>query len=251
MRDLDQLTRDFSEHGFVLIEDLLVGNAKDELDSALTRFLEHIAPTMKKTERVHFSGWDGPVKSLGQMEDYDPFFAELPKRAEFLEIASALLVGEAIPFGVEYFARPPRNDAIAPSHQDNGYFCYKPPESLAFWIAVDEVTETNGGIGYASGSHRAGDLEHEFSGIHGFTQGLTDPEAQLAGYEEVMVELPAGGCAIHHSLCAHRSGPNPTDRNRRAIVLDYRTARAQRDQPRKDRQDAAVKKLLKEKGAGE
>lgn len=136
-------------------------------------------------------------------------------------------LGEEAVFTVfEYFSRPPHSDSIGPYHQDNGYFCYEPPQALAFWIPLDDVDEDNGGVVYAKGSHEAGLLPHEASGIHG-SQRLVDSDEQLRDYPEIAGVLPRGGCTIHHCLTAHRSGPNTTNSRRRAIVADYKTAGAE------------------------
>ena len=103
---------------------------------------------------------------------------------------------------------------------------------------------------YARGSHVAGLLPHEASGIQGFSQRMVAPENQLRPYPEVVAAVPRGGCAIHHCLTAHRSGPNVTDRRRRAIVADYRTVAASESEPLRQKVDRERNELLKRLGGG-
>lgn len=243
--DLKRLCKQFARDGFVVLEELWSAQVTDEVECELGRFVRNVVPGMAREDKVFISGWDGPLKNLGSMQGYDAYFQSLPMREELRKIASALLGDQAISSGVEYFNRSPGSNAVAPYHQDNAYFCYEPADALAFWIPLDDVTEANGGVVYAVGSHATGLLPHQASGLHGFSQGMVYPEKQLAAFREVKIEIPRGGCAIHHVLTAHRSGPNSTDAHRRVMVLNYKTARAVEDLVLKERQKRDVNELLK------
>jgi ectoine hydroxylase-related dioxygenase (phytanoyl-CoA dioxygenase family) len=39
--------------------------------------------------------------------------------------------------------------------------------------------------------------------------------------EAVVIDLPAGGCMFHHCQTLHYTGPNTTDRQRRAFSIHY------------------------------
>tara|TARA_B100001013_G_scaffold39102_1_gene20862 strand:+ start:58 stop:804 length:747 start_codon:yes stop_codon:yes gene_type:complete len=226
MVDLQKLASTFSRDGFVLLDQLWTADETTKIESELDRFIVDCVPGMAKTDKWFTNGLEGEIKNLGFLNRYDPYFEELSKHSLMQEIATALLGSKAIFTGHEYFSRPPHSDAIGPYHQDNGYFFYDPPEALAFWIPLDDVNEDNGGVAYAKGSHNAGTLPHEASGIRGFSQQIVDAENQLKGFPEVFGVLPRGGCAIHHCLTAHRSGSNITDRKRRAMVANYKTTSA-------------------------
>ena len=249
--DLKKLSETFARDGFVVIQQLWDPCFSDEVEREFERFVREVVPGMPRDNKVYLSGWDGPLKSLGGMERFDPFFEGLKNRDDLCQIATALLGHQARAFGVEYFGRPPHSDAVAPYHQDNAYFCYEPAEALAFWIPLDHVKAANGGMVYAAGSHTAGLLPHGASGIHGFSQGMVDPDTRLAAFTEVEVEIPRGGCAIHHALTAHRSGPNPTDSERRVLVVDCKTPRTREDNELRARMAAELEQLLKAVGARE
>ena len=217
----------------------------NEVERELERFLVECVPKMDKVHRTFTDGWEGEVKSLGALDLYDPYFKELGNHELMQETASALLGEEAVFTAFEYFSRPPHSDAIGPYHQDNAYFCYEPSQALAFWIPLDDVDEDNGGVVYAKGSHEAGLLPHEASGIHGFSQRLVDSDEQLRDYPEIAGVLPRGGCTIHHCLTAHRSGPNTTNSRRRAIVADYKTAGAEESKSLRTKLERERDELLK------
>ena len=245
MADLQDLANRFALDGFVTLDQLWSPDETALIEQELDRFLVECVPRMDKVHRTFTDGWEGELKSLGALDRYDDFFRDLLDHAVMREIASTLLGDEVLCTAYEFFSRPPGSDAVGPWHQDNGYMCYEPAEALAFWIALDDVDERNGGVVYARGSHEAGLLPHEASGIHGFSQRLAEAECQLREFPEVVGALPRGGCAIHHCLTAHRSGPNLTDRRRRALVADYRTAKAVESEPLREKLERERDELLK------
>ena len=103
-------------------------------------------------------------------------------------------------------------------HQDAGYVDGKPvPPYVNAWVALDEVTEENGTV-YL--------LPYEEAGTRDRVEHKVDPETQdRIGYfgdaHGVPVIAPAGSIAVFSSTCFHRSGPNTTDRMRRAYALQF------------------------------
>lgn len=103
-------------------------------------------------------------------------------------------------------------------HQDAGYVHGTPvPPYVNAWIALDDVSEENGTI-YL--------LPYEEAGTRERVEHKVDPETQdRVGYfgdglgEAVIA--PAGSIAVFSSTCFHRSGPNTTDRMRRAYALQF------------------------------
>lgn len=111
-------------------------------------------------------------------------------------------------------------------HQDAGYVDGLPvPPYVNAWVALDDVSEDNGTV-YLLPYSEAGTrdrVEHE-----------VDPETQdRVGYfgdalgEPVIA--PAGSIAVFSSTCFHRSGPNTTDRMRRAYALQFAADVVHRD----------------------
>ena len=107
-------------------------------------------------------------------------------------------------------------------HQDGSYAGYLvPPEMITCWVALDDTQAQGGTIEYARGSHRWPRVPPDRGSFHAPEDWL----APLAGAtpegvepERVPVVVKAGGCAFHHSLTFHGSGPNEATRERRALV---------------------------------
>ena len=104
-------------------------------------------------------------------------------------------------------------------HQDTAYndpqFDY---ENLNFWMPLQPVSLANGCLHFVPGSHLSKEILNHYR---------PDPEVEGVECTEVNLDravacpLPAGGATIHHARMLHYSGPNNTDDDRRAYILEY------------------------------
>ena len=109
--------------------------------------------------------------------------------------------------------KKPRCPEEFPWHQDNGYNFISPQSYLTCWIPLVDATIDNGCPWVLPGVHKLGTLEHRH----------TDLGWQcLSGMEQaVPVEAKAGDVVVFSSLTPHRTGPNFTDAERKAYILQY------------------------------
>ena len=107
-----------------------------------------------------------------------------------------------------------------PWHQDNGYTPLLPEEYVTCWLALDDAELDNGCLWVIPGSHRHGTVRHH-GGAGPFRVGHDGPET-----DGVPVPVTRGSVLVFSSLLMHRSGPNHTDRSRRAWILQYCGAEA-------------------------
>lgn len=112
-------------------------------------------------------------------------------------------------------------------HQDSGYVQFNDPGNqhkpyLTCWCALDDMSLANGTISVLP-HDRVGSRNTVFP--HRREEGTND----LIGYEGddpgELVEMPAGSVAVFSSTSLHRSGPNTTDRWRRAYLTQYSAER--------------------------
>jgi phytanoyl-CoA hydroxylase len=107
--------------------------------------------------------------------------------------------------------KKPRSEKVFPWHQDNGYTYVEPQQYLTCWIALTDATLDNGCPWVIPGAHRAGTLRHWMTEA-GWQCVEDAPEA-------VALPLRAGSVALFSSLTPHRTGPNRTDRVRKAYIV--------------------------------
>jgi len=111
------------------------------------------------------------------------------------------------------------------THQDFPYWEFFAPQAARVVTAIlhlDEATRTNGCLEVAPGTHR--------DGVRPFRPGATgidalrmDP-AQFDASTLVPVEAPAGSILFLHAMVVHRSAPNASDHDRRALLFSYQPA---------------------------
>lgn len=113
-------------------------------------------------------------------------------------------------------------------HQDYSYWPLGQPNAVTVWIALDDVTADNGAVSMAAGSHFLGERLPAVFGTGAvyhtdrrpaWVQPVVEPAT--AGLPVEVMEMRAGEATIHHSLTWHASGPNVTERPRRASVFRY------------------------------
>jgi hypothetical protein len=102
-------------------------------------------------------------------------------------------------------------------HQDNGYTPGRVPPYLTCWLALDDSSRANGGLEVVPGSHRAGDLEHAWEGVHAVIA-----EHAFEAARAVPLDAQAGDLLVFSSHLVHQTvGNHTTDRHRRAWVIQY------------------------------
>jgi ectoine hydroxylase-related dioxygenase (phytanoyl-CoA dioxygenase family) len=107
-------------------------------------------------------------------------------------------------------------------HQDGSYAGYLvPSEMITCWAALDDTQAGGGTIEYVRGSHRWPRVPPDRGSFHAPEDWLAPMRAATPDgveAERVPVVVKAGGCAFHHSLTFHGSGPNEATVDRRALV---------------------------------
>lgn len=225
MTSLQQMKTDYDNDGVIRVRQLFDGGQMKDILAALTRYIQVTAPRLTPGD-VTFEADGQSVRNLWRMEKHDPFFAGLAKDPQLLERVGLLLGGQPVLVGVETFNKPAKVGSGVPPHQDNAYFCQTPADVLTVWIAVDAVTDANGPVFYARGSHKLGMLPHRPSGVKGNSMGLAAPFEKDRLFTGT---LEPGDALIHHCQTIHYSAPNRTDHARCGLLLVYRAAHTQYD----------------------
>ena len=113
-------------------------------------------------------------------------------------------------------------------HQDFPYWPLAQPNAVTAWVALDDTDARNGAMRMAAGSHLTGERLPSVFGTGtpymrdqrpAAVKPMEDPATM--GFEVHTVDLAAGEVSLHSSLVWHASGPNRTDRPRRALVVRF------------------------------
>lgn len=247
--DLARLKQAYDEDGFVVIRQMLPASEFADLVQNIDRYIRDVVPTLPDADAFYEDrARPDTLKQLQRMQEQDEFFERYRQHPIWKGVAEALLGESAEASGVEWFNKPPGTLHITPPHQDNYYFCLKPPQVLTMWMALERVDEENGCLRYVRGSHLVPLREHNRTTTLGFSQGIADyGEADRAN--EVAVPLEPGDVVIHHGNTIHRADANRSaTRHRRSFALVFRGVSAQRDDDAFARYRAAAKQQHEQLG---
>jgi phytanoyl-CoA hydroxylase len=201
--DLD----DFVTRGYFVVPDLF---DREECD----RILEHVeqaAFELALGERA-----EGPLSYRPMMHLASPALTAVATDARWAPFVLPLLgTGDARLYWEQAVAKPPQARTELPWHQDNGYTPLIPEEYVTCWLALDDADVDNGCLWVIPASHREGTRQHR-NGDGPFRVGHDGPAD-----DGVPVPVGRGSVLVFSSLLLHRSGPNTTDRSRRAWILQY------------------------------
>jgi hypothetical protein len=117
------------------------------------------------------------------------------------------------------YKRPGTGSAVC-WHQDAAYSpATGDSQALHFWIPLQDVDHTNGCMLFVRGSHRVSLLPHHKRGGDLSSHALEAAVSPSSLGEVVSCPLKVGGVTVHYSRTLHASGPNLSDRVRRAWIL--------------------------------
>ena len=240
----------FDRDGFVIVRQFLSGDELAALAGELDRYIREVVPGLPETSAFYQDR--ARPETLKQMQHMgvDPFFRDYARHPKWTSLAAALVGEPATCEQPEWFNKPPGVVHPTPPHQDNYYFCLKPPNVVTIWLALDPVGEENGCLRYVRGSHAAGLRPHARSSVLGFSQAISDygPADEA---REVAIHLQPGDIVAHHGETIHRAEPNRSqDQQRRAFAMVFRGASCRRDEEAFARYQAAVKRQHESLGVG-
>ena len=238
----DETKQCFDRDGFVVVRNFLDRASLQVLTANLDRYIREVVPGLPAGD-AFYQDRSAPetLKQLQHMGQ-DPFFEEYRRDRRWNQLAE-MLIGETVEAQEpEWFNKPPGTEHPTPPHQDNYYFCLRPPNVATLWLALDAVDEENGCLRYVVGSHRRGIRPHASTRVLGFSQGITDYGAGDAGHERIIL-LEPGDLVAHHGETIHRAEPNrSSSRHRRAFAMVFRGSSCRRDEDAYSRYTAAMQR---------
>ena len=179
------------------------------------------------------------INSFHKMDDCI-FIQKLALESKIFEISKRYLGSKKPDLrACELFAKPKWNGLSAPVHQDNFYWCVNDANALTIWLALDETNEENGGVFYYDGSHKNGILEHTPSFAKGSSQKIKN-KIELKKYNLSMPKLDKGDCIVHHSLTAHGSRENKSNKNRCGLTFQYKSENSYYDSELKSKYEKSL-----------
>jgi ectoine hydroxylase-related dioxygenase (phytanoyl-CoA dioxygenase family) len=161
------------------------------------------------------TGYRGVLRKISNAVRHSSVVLEISRRPSMTAFARGLLGDRPceLAHSVLWY-KPPAVGSPKPPHQDAPYLSGNPTNYLTIWIALDDATPESGCLSVVPGSHRHGLLPHH---------GVEAQVSQDRWAQEASAQLPlaGGGAVAFHPYLLHASGPNRSDRPRRALTLRY------------------------------
>jgi ectoine hydroxylase len=170
--------------------------------------------------------WEGDTDQLHGIEPFvhlSPPLERWSRDPRFVE-PMAHFVGDPEPslFTEKLNLKRPHVGGPNPLHQDYPYWIESATDATRVATAtvyLDDTTLANGCLEVSPGSHRQGRLPNR-TDSDAFGALEMDPAAN-ADLPRLAVEVPAGSVVYFGAFLAHATGPNTTDRSRRALLFSY------------------------------
>lgn len=164
---------------------------------------------------------DNPVRKLSRLAYHLPAFEKLARDPRIIDLVESIIGPDVKLYSDEYFCKNPARGgkAFKPYkwHQDATNYSFLTPldKVITCWIALDAATPENGCMQFIPRSHVFGSIAPQHR--ERFMKHPVLPEPVDAPREP-------GYAVLHHGLNFHGSGPNQSDRPRRAIAFHYMSA---------------------------
>jgi ectoine hydroxylase-related dioxygenase (phytanoyl-CoA dioxygenase family) len=215
----ENLVQQFHHQGYLVLERAIPDQDLIQLNEECEHSLDAQIGDM---ERVG-------AETLGLSQKEKRYFLpgiheERPVLEQFLfgdqmqDLVSSLVGDNAFLFVELFVVKWPRTGGPFAWHQDSGYLLGNPHKPyVAFWCALNEMTEENGCLRVLPGAgagprviaeHTKDPTSGDFVGYEGDDQGIAVP-------------VPPGSIIALHSTTFHCSGPNVTEAPRKALLASY------------------------------
>lgn len=252
MRWNEQERATYEREGFVLRRAVFSEVELEPLRATVEEAVAQVAERARRPEagpefrlgdghRLQFSSqtviqweWREGSREIRLLEPFTflhPRFMALWDDPRLLEpMRDALATEHVAPYTCKLNLKRPREGSEFPWHQDFTYwYAFTPAHAREIATAIlflDDADGANGGIRLLPGSHRLGPAARDPAEPTGF---LLDP-GRLDVRHERLIEARAGSLLIFPALMVHRSSPNASGRQRRAMLLSFQPAGRPRQQ---------------------
>ena len=215
--------KEYREKGHVTVPGVFTAAEMDAAIDDIGRWGEEFLRELPAEQRRWYL--DGGVKARDVLRKLDnphhhrESIRELARDARLVSLVESVIGKGVSVYFSQIFFKPPEGGGPKPAHQDNFYFGPRDPEALVTaWVAFDDATVENGCMFFGEGSHLRPVIPHVAPAGEPFNLQIPAAAATLA---MTPAPVPKGGVSFHHGGVLHQSGPNHSQRWRRACALHY------------------------------
>jgi ectoine hydroxylase-related dioxygenase (phytanoyl-CoA dioxygenase family) len=184
---------------------------------------ETVAGCLDHLANLAGRGGEGAAVVAATLER-DEFLAGTAADPRLTAVASEILGYQAAAFGCTFIVKAPHTGLPVLWHQDGLPWRtrFGITEAVTLWVALDHADVRNGGLAVVPRSHSlaAQPLRPNVESPSVF--GLEIDPSLVEEEQAIQLDLGPGDVSAHHPSLIHGSGPNPSPRPRRSLVVRYR-----------------------------
>ncbi|XP_057368698.1 phytanoyl-CoA dioxygenase, peroxisomal-like isoform X1 [Daphnia carinata] len=226
--------REFYENnGFLVIKNLIDDSFLDKCKQRFLDLCEKKVPwgslTMMKDISLSKKGAVGEHLYY-KVQDfvYDNVLFEYCRHPTILDCVECFTGPNIMAIHTMLINKPPDSGSLTsrhPLHQDLHYFPFRPANRIVCaWTAMEDITPENGCLVVLPGSHKGELLQHDYpeweNGVNKMYHGVRGFDDHLI----IELSMTKGDTVFFHPILIHGSGPNRTQRFRKAISCHYSCA---------------------------
>jgi phytanoyl-CoA hydroxylase len=222
----DQEVAYYNDNGYLVVDDIYSAEevarmraVVDELIDKARGLTDH--DSVYDLEPSHTA--ERPrVRRIKEMYNVHPLFREMAEHPKLISVMTKLLGPNLILHGGKINIKAASFGSPVEWHQDWAFYPHTNDDVLAVGVMLDDMTEENGPLLVAPGSHKGPTYDHHVDGVFA---GAVDPETCPIDFAKAgRVTGKAGACSFHHVRAMHGSEQNRSGKDR--MLMLYQVAAA-------------------------
>ncbi len=212
---------EYHEVGYMVAPDVLTPSEVDELRAVTDEFVEKSREATDHTDVFDLEPGHTPeaprLRRLKSPVSQHAVYDAALRHPRILEVVSSL-IGHGLRYnGDKLNMKWSGYGSAVEWHQDWAFYPHTNDDLLAVGIALDDMTQDNGCMLMAPGTHKGPIYDHHEDGV--FVGAITDRRFDPS--DPAQVTMTAGSISLHHARTAHGSRPNHSDAPRRLLLFQY------------------------------
>ena len=211
----------YHENGYLTVENVLSADELAALRRVTDEFIERSRSVSAHNEIFDLEpdhSADNPrLRRIKEPITMHEVYDQTLRHEGILDIVEQLIGKGVRSNGNKLNMKASSEGAAVEWHHDWAFYPHTNDDLLAVGVAIDDMTEENGCMLMAPGSHKTALVSHHENGV--FVGAVSDPNFKPERVAKCLVE--AGGISIHHVRTLHASAPNHSVNPRRLLLFQY------------------------------
>lgn len=211
----------YHENGYLTVENVLSAAELEALQRVTDEFVERSRSISEHNEIFDLEPDHSPenprLRRIKQPIEHHEVYDQTLRHDGILDIVEQLIGPGVRSNGNKLNMKAKSDGAAVEWHQDWAFYPHTNDDLLAVGVAIDAMTEENGCMLMAPGSHKSDLISHHQNGV--FVGAVADPDYKPHRVEKCLVG--AGGISLHHVRTLHASAPNHSENPRRLLLFQY------------------------------